>query len=95
MQTDYVIFFLTALFAVIGAGLFRVGLMNFKGEPSADTRKGWLFVAALCSGWGDDDPLTAKGQRSLAAWVSYVGCANFCVKFRDPRPWLVAQDRGD
>ena len=45
MQTDYVIFFLTALFAVIGAGLFRVGLMNFKGEPSADTRKGWLFVA--------------------------------------------------
>ena len=45
MQTDYVIFFLTALFAVIGVGLFRVGLMNFKGEPSADTRKGWLFVA--------------------------------------------------
>ena len=45
MHTDYVIFFLTALFAVVGAGLFRVGLMNFKSEPSEDARKGWLFTA--------------------------------------------------
>ena len=45
MHTDYMIFFLIALFAVVGAGLFRVGLMNFKSEPSKDSRKGWLFIA--------------------------------------------------
>jgi len=28
MDNDYVIFFVAALFVVIGAGLFRVGLMN-------------------------------------------------------------------
>ena len=32
MDTDYVIFFVTALFLVIGAGLFRIGLMNLKSE---------------------------------------------------------------
>ena len=45
MPTDYVIFFVTALFAVIGAGLFRVGLMNLKSKPSEDARKGRLFIA--------------------------------------------------
>ena len=45
MYTDYVIFFLIALFAIVGAGLFRVGLMNFKSKPSEDARKGWLFIA--------------------------------------------------
>jgi hypothetical protein len=30
MHTNYVIFFVTALFVVLGAGLFRVGLMNLE-----------------------------------------------------------------
>ena len=45
MDTDYVIFFVTALFVVIGAGLFRVGLMNLKSEPLEDARKARLFIA--------------------------------------------------
>ena len=45
MDPDYVIFFLTALFVVIGAGLFRVGLMNLKSEPPEDARKGRLLIA--------------------------------------------------
>jgi hypothetical protein len=45
MHADYLIFFLTALFAVVGAGLFRVGLMNFKSESPENSRKGWLFIA--------------------------------------------------
>jgi len=45
MPTDYVIFFVTALLVVLGAGLFRVGLMNLKSEPPGDTRKAWLFIA--------------------------------------------------
>jgi hypothetical protein len=44
MPTDYVIFFVTALFAVLGAGLFRVGLMNLKSEQPEDARKGRLFI---------------------------------------------------
>jgi len=45
MDPDYVIFFLTALFVVIGAGLFRVGLMNLKSGAPEDTRKARLFIA--------------------------------------------------
>ena len=45
MQTDYVLFFLAALFTVLGAGLVRVGLMNLKSESSTDARKRWLFIA--------------------------------------------------
>jgi hypothetical protein len=45
MDTDYVIFFVTALFVVIGAGLFRVGLMNLKSESLEDARKARLFIA--------------------------------------------------
>jgi hypothetical protein len=45
MGTDYVIFFVAALFVVIGAGLFRVGLMNLKSESLQVSRKAWLFVA--------------------------------------------------
>jgi hypothetical protein len=45
MGTDYVIFFLSALFVVIGAGLFRVGLMNLKSGSPEDTRKSRLFIA--------------------------------------------------
>ena len=44
-DTDYVIFFVTALLAVLGAGLLRVGLMNLKSEPPEDARKGRLFIA--------------------------------------------------
>jgi hypothetical protein len=36
MPTDYVIFFVVALLAVVGAGLLRVGLMKSRGR---------LFVA--------------------------------------------------
>jgi len=45
MPTDYVIFFVTALFAVLGAGLLRVGLMNLKSEPPKEAQKGRLFIA--------------------------------------------------
>jgi len=45
VHSDYALFFLAALFAVLGAGLFRVGLMNLKNESSADARKRWLFIA--------------------------------------------------
>jgi len=45
MDTDYVIFLVTALFVVTGGGLFRVGLMNLKGESPEDTRKARLFIA--------------------------------------------------
>jgi H+/Cl- antiporter ClcA len=45
VPSNYVIFFLAALFAVLGAGLFRVGLMNLKNESSEDARKRWLFIA--------------------------------------------------
>ena len=44
MPTDYVIFFVTALSVVLGAGLFRVGLMNLKGELPENARKAWLFI---------------------------------------------------
>jgi hypothetical protein len=44
MDTDYVIFFVTALFVVIGAGLFRVGLMNLKIESLGVARKAWPFI---------------------------------------------------
>ena len=44
MDPDYVIFFVTALFVVIGAGLFRVGLMNFKSESLEVARKAWPFI---------------------------------------------------
>jgi hypothetical protein len=45
MRIDYVIFFTTALFAVIGAGLFRVGLMNLKGGSPEDARRARLLIA--------------------------------------------------
>jgi hypothetical protein len=45
MDTDHVIFFVTALFVVIGAGLFRVGLMNLKSESLEVARKARLFIA--------------------------------------------------
>jgi len=45
MDTDYVIYFVTALFVVIGAGLFRVGLMNLKSESLEDARKARLYTA--------------------------------------------------
>jgi len=44
MHIDYVTFIITALCVVIGAGLFRVGLMNLKGESSEDARKAWLSI---------------------------------------------------
>jgi hypothetical protein len=44
MDTDYVIFFVAALLVVIGAGLFRVGLMNLSGSPE-HIRKARLFIA--------------------------------------------------
>jgi hypothetical protein len=47
MNTDYVIFFVAALFVVIGAGLFRVGLMNLKvGSPEASEEHGYLSLSA-------------------------------------------------
>jgi len=39
------IFFLAVLLVVVGAGLFRVGLMNVKSESSQITPKGRLFIA--------------------------------------------------
>ena len=45
MPTEYVIFFVTSLFVVLGAGLFRVGLMKLKSEPPEDARRARLFVA--------------------------------------------------
>jgi divalent metal cation (Fe/Co/Zn/Cd) transporter len=45
MGTDYVIFFVSTLFVVVGAGLFRVGLMNLKSGAPEDTRKARLFIA--------------------------------------------------
>jgi heme/copper-type cytochrome/quinol oxidase subunit 2 len=45
VHSDYVSFSLAALFVVVGAGLFRVGLMSPKSESSEDTRKRWLFIA--------------------------------------------------
>jgi hypothetical protein len=45
MDTNYVIFFVAALFVVIGAGLFRVGLMNLKSESLEAARKARLFIA--------------------------------------------------
>jgi len=44
-DTDYVIFFVAALLAVVGAGLLRIGLMNLKSEPPEASRKGRLFIA--------------------------------------------------
>ena len=43
-DSDYVIFF-AVLLAVLGAGLFRVGLMNLKSEPLEAAQKGRLFIA--------------------------------------------------
>ena len=45
MDPDYVIFFVTALFVVIGAGLFRVGLMNLKSESAEVARRARPFIA--------------------------------------------------
>ena len=44
MPNDYVIFSVSALFVVLGAGLFRVGLMYLKSETREDTRKAWMFI---------------------------------------------------
>ena len=41
---DYITFIIIAACVVVGAGLFRVGLMNLKGESSEDTRKAWLSI---------------------------------------------------
>lgn len=43
MNIDYVTSIITALCAVIGAGLLRVGLMH-KRESTEDARKAWLFI---------------------------------------------------
>jgi hypothetical protein len=45
MDTDYMIFFAAALLVVIGAGLFRVGLMNLKVGSPEDNRRARLFIA--------------------------------------------------
>ena len=45
MDTNYVIFFVAALFVVIGAGLFRVGLMNLKSESAEVARRARPFIA--------------------------------------------------
>ena len=45
MNSDYVIFFVAALLVVIGAGLFRVGLMNLKVGSPEETRRARLFIA--------------------------------------------------
>ena len=47
MPTDYsdYVIFVALLFAVIGAGLLRVGLMNLKSEPPEDARKGRPYIA--------------------------------------------------
>jgi hypothetical protein len=45
MDTDYATFFVTALLVVIGAGLFRVGLMNLKSGSPEEIRKARLFIA--------------------------------------------------
>ena len=44
MHFDYVTFIILALFVVIGAGLFRVGL-HLKGESPQGARRAWLFIA--------------------------------------------------
>jgi hypothetical protein len=41
---DYITFIIIAVCAVIGAGLFRVGL-HLKSESRVDTRRAWLFIA--------------------------------------------------
>jgi hypothetical protein len=45
MDTDYLIFFVAALLVVVGAGLFRVGLMNLKVGSPEDIRRARLFIA--------------------------------------------------
>jgi hypothetical protein len=40
---DYNTFIIIAVCVVIGAGLFRVGLMHPKSELREDTRR-WLFI---------------------------------------------------
>jgi hypothetical protein len=40
---DYLNFIIIAVCVVIGAGLFRVGLMHPKSESREDTRR-WLFI---------------------------------------------------
>ena len=45
MDTDYVMFFVFTLIVVVGAGLFRVGLMNLKSGAPGDTRKARLLIA--------------------------------------------------
>jgi hypothetical protein len=45
MNIDYVIVVIAALALVVGAGLFRVGLMHLKGESPRDTRRAWLLIA--------------------------------------------------
>jgi len=47
-DTDYVIFFVVALLAVVGAGLLRVGLMNLNRRGRLYTALGIAFgIAAL------------------------------------------------
>jgi hypothetical protein len=52
MDSDYVIFFVTAVLVVIAAGLFRVALMNLKGESPEGARKARLLsLSVLSSGF--------------------------------------------
>jgi hypothetical protein len=47
-DTDYVIFFVAALLAVVGAGLLRVGLMNLNARGRLYTALGIAFgIAAV------------------------------------------------
>jgi hypothetical protein len=48
MHTDYVIFFLIALFAIVGAGLFRVGLMNFKVNRQKRPQRVAVYRSRYC-----------------------------------------------
>jgi len=72
MDADYVIFFVTALFVVIGAGLFRVGLMNLKSESLEDARKARLYSSRYCLRDCSSADLSAEGREdkrlSLALW---------------------------
>ena len=46
---DYITFLIIAACVVVGAGLFRVGLMHPKGESREDTRR-WLFIVGIAFG---------------------------------------------
>ena len=64
-DTDYLIFFVVALLAVVGAGLLRVGLMKSRGRLFTALGIAFGIAAVLISAEGSEDRRLSLRRSSL------------------------------